>query len=65
MHCRLCRLCLLLSVHIRHERNVYEREILMTDAELELPHCLYERCGLNIANRSTELVIKVSRKGST
>jgi len=41
---------------------VYEREILMTDAELELPHCLYERRGLDIADRSTELAIKVSKR---
>ena len=59
VHGCLCRLCLLLSVHIRHERDVYERKVLVTNAELELPHCLYKGRGLDIANRSAELTMYV------
>lgn len=36
MHGCLCRLRFLLSVHIRHERDMYKRKVLATDAELEL-----------------------------
>lgn len=42
-------------MHIRYERHVYEREVFMSDAELELPHCLYKGRGLDIADRSAEL----------
>jgi hypothetical protein len=59
VHGCLCRLCLLLSMHIRHERDVYERKVLVTNAELELPHCLYKGRGLDIANRSAELAMYV------
>jgi len=42
-------------MHIRYERHVYESEVFMTDAELELSHCLYKGRGLDIADRSAEL----------
>jgi hypothetical protein len=48
-------------MHIRYERHVYESEIFMTDAELELSHCLYKGRGLDIADRSAELTTQLSR----
>jgi hypothetical protein len=57
VHGRLRRFCLLLSMHIWHERNMYECEVFMSNTELELPHCLYERRGLDIANRSAKLAV--------
>jgi hypothetical protein len=42
-------------MHIRYEGYVYERKVLMTNAKLELPHCLYKGRGLDIADRSAEL----------
>jgi len=42
-------------MHIRYERHVYESEVFMTHAELELPHCLYKGRGLDITDRSAEL----------
>jgi hypothetical protein len=55
VHGRLRRLCFLLAVHVRDERDVDERKVLVADAELELSHRLYERRGLDIADRSAEL----------
>jgi len=43
-------------MHIRYERHVYESEVFMTDAELELSHCLHKGRGLNITDRSAELM---------
>ncbi len=48
-------------MHIRHERHVYKSEVFMTNAELKLPHCLYKRGRLDIADGTAELPIKVSR----
>ena len=48
-------------MHIRYERHVYESEVFMTDAELELSHCLYKGRGLDIADRSPELITQLSR----
>jgi len=62
MHGRLCRLRLLLSVHIRHERDVYKRKVFATDTELELPQRLYKWCRFDIANRSAELAIYVNNE---
>jgi hypothetical protein len=42
-------------MHVRHEGYVYESKVLMTNSELELPHCLYKGCGLDIADRSAKL----------
>lgn len=61
VHCCLCRLCFLLSMHIRHERDVDKREVLRADAELELPHRLNKRRGFDIANRPTELSNRLSK----
>jgi len=61
MHGCLCWLRLLLSVHIRHERDVYKRKVLATDTELELSQRLYKWCGFDIANRSAELTIYVNK----
>jgi hypothetical protein len=47
-------------MHIRYERHVYESEVFMTDAELELSHCLYKGRGLDIADRSAELTTRLS-----
>jgi hypothetical protein len=33
----------------------------MTDAELELSHCLYKGRGLDIADRSAELITQLRR----
>lgn len=48
-------------MHIRYERHVYEGKVFMTDAELELSHCLYKGRGLDIANRSAKLITQMSR----
>lgn len=48
-------------MHIRYERHVYESEVFMTDAELELSHCLYKGRRLDIADRSAELTSQLSR----
>ena len=42
-------------MHVRHERDVDERKVLVADTELELPHSLNKGRGLDIANRSAEL----------
>jgi hypothetical protein len=42
-------------MHIWHEGYVYESKVLMPDAKLELPQCLYEGRGLDITDRSAEL----------
>ena len=42
-------------MHIRHEGYVYESKVLMANAELELPQCLYKGRGLDIAHRSPKL----------
>ena len=55
VHSCLRRLCFLLSMHIRNERDVDERKILVADAELELPHRLDKGRGLDIANCSAKL----------
>jgi hypothetical protein len=44
-------------MHIRHEGYVYESKVFMTNAELELPQCLYKGRGLDIADRSPKLTI--------
>ena len=62
VHSCLGRLCFLLSVHVRNERDVDERKVLVTDAELELPHRLDEGCRLDIANRSAKLSDRLSNK---
>jgi hypothetical protein len=47
-------------VHVRHERDVDERKVLVTNTELELPHRLYKGRGLDITNRSAELSDRLS-----
>ena len=42
-------------MHIRHEGYVYKSKVIMTDAKLELPQCLYEGRGLDISDRSAKL----------
>ena len=39
----LRRFSLLLAVHVRHQRYVNQGEILFSNAELELTHCLDKR----------------------
>jgi hypothetical protein len=62
MHGCLCWLRLLLSVHIRHERDVYKRKVFATDTELELSQRLYKWCRFDIADRSAELAIYVNKE---
>lgn len=49
-------------MHIRDERHVYESKVFMTDAELELSHCLYKGRGLDVADRSAELTTQLSKR---
>lgn len=42
-------------MHIWHERHVYESKVLMANAELKLPQCLYKGRGLDIADCSPKL----------
>ncbi len=39
----------------RDERDVNQSEVFMSDSELELSHCLDERCRLDISDCSSEL----------
>ena len=55
MHGGLCRLRLLLAVHVRDERNVNQREVFVANPELELPHGFYEWRRLNVSDRPPEL----------
>ena len=48
-------------MHIRYERHVYESEVFMTNAKLELPHCLHKGRGLDVADRPAELTTQLSR----
>ncbi len=48
-------------MHIRYEGHVYESEVFMTNAELELPHGLYKGRGLDITDCTAKLTIKLSR----
>ena len=43
-------------MHVRHERYVHKGKIARADAELELPHSLDERRGLDIAHSSAKLL---------
>lgn len=51
----LSRLRLLLAVHIDDERNVDERKVVWSDAELELTHRLDEWRRLDVTDCSSEL----------
>lgn len=51
----LCRFCLLLAVHIGDERDVDKGEVVVPDAELELPHRFNEWGGFDVADRSAKL----------
>jgi hypothetical protein len=64
VHSRLCRLCLLFSMHIRYERDMDERKVLVANAELELPHRLYKGRGFDITNRSAQLSMTLSEKST-
>ena len=58
----LCRFCLLLSVHIWDERHVNQSKVFVSNTELELPHCLDERGGLDITHGASELQRASDRK---
>jgi hypothetical protein len=45
----------LLAVHVGDKRHMDERKVVVADAELELPHGLYERRGLDVADGPPEL----------
>ena len=47
---------LLLSVHIGNQRDVNQGKVLVTYAELKLPHGLDERRRLDVTHGTTELV---------
>ena len=51
----LCRLSLLLTVHIWHKRNMYESKVVVPNPKLELPHGFDEGSRFNIPNSSSEL----------
>ena len=51
----LGRFCFLFAMHIGNQGDVNESEVLVTDAELELSHCLDERCRLNVTDCTTQL----------
>lgn len=44
-------------MHVRHEGDVDEREVFMSDAELELLHGLNKRRGFDVANCSAKLAV--------
>ena len=47
--------CFLLAVHIGDQGDMDESEVLVSNTELELSHCLDKGRGFNIANRATQL----------
>lgn len=47
--------CLLLAVHIGNQGDMDESEVLVSDAELELSHCLDKRRGFDVTDRTTQL----------
>ena len=53
--CGLCGFRFLFPMHIGHERNVDECKVIRSNAELELPHGLDERCRFNVTNSSAQL----------
>lgn len=55
MYGRLSRFCLLLAVHIGDKRYVDEGEVLVSDAELELPHGFDEWRRLDITDSTAQL----------
>ena len=63
MNGRLRGFCFLFPMHIRHKGNVDECEILRSNAELELPHCLNERCRFDVTNSSSELEKNAEQQG--
>lgn len=42
-------------MHVRHEGDVYESEVVVADTELELAHSLDERGRLYVANSASNL----------
>lgn len=55
---RLSRLGFLLAVHVGDERHVDEREVFVSDTELELAHSFDERRRLDVSNGTSELFIE-------
>ncbi len=51
----LSRLGFLFAVHVGNERYMDEREVLVTDTELELAHSFDEGRGLDVSNGTTKL----------
>jgi len=51
-------------MHIRYKRDMDERKVLVANAELELPHRLYEGRGFDITNRSAQLSMRLSEQGT-
>ena len=56
MNSRLCRLCLLFSVHVGNQGDMNKCEVLIANTELELPHGFDEWCRLDVADSTTKLV---------
>ena len=61
MHSRLRGLRLLLAVDVGDKGDVNEREVVVSDAELELAHSFDEGSGLDVAHGATELGGHVSK----
>ena len=57
VHGRLCRLRLLLTVHVGHERDVDQSEVFVPNTELELAHGLDEGGRLNVTDSAAQLYI--------
>ena len=55
MNGRLCRLGLLLPVHIGDQRYMNHGKILQADAKLELAHSFNKGCRLNVTHCASQL----------
>ena len=58
MHGGLGGLGLLLAVHVGDEGDMDERKVFVANAELELAHGFYERRGLDVPDRPSELDVQ-------
>lgn len=54
----LGRLGFLLAVHVGDKRYVNEREVFVSDTELELAHSFDEGRGLDVSNGTSELFME-------
>ena len=52
---RLCRLSLLLAMHIWYKRDMDKSKVLVPNSKLELPHSFNEGSGFYVSDSSSEL----------